>query len=124
MGFKISSALVGFAYLASIVAADTIVVNLFSDTTCQNYVTSFTIQQEGVDTFNYNYEYSTAHSFGIVYCYTAPTDGTCDVFNNNSGGHSHAEGEGSEGNCVSYNGATQTSWNIYSNAYDPGNNGE
>ncbi|KAL7929303.1 hypothetical protein V8C35DRAFT_284540 [Trichoderma chlorosporum] len=124
MGYKFRSVLFGFMYLASSVTADSITVNLFWDSSCQDYATSFTAVNNGANTYGYNYGYSGAHSFGIVNCFTVPPDeGECYAYVNGVSACSEAQSQ-QEGNCVSYDGSQNTSWDIVSNEFIEGNNGE
>lgn len=104
--------------------ADYLQVNLYSDSNCQNYIQSFSVDNTRV---GYYYEYSSAHSFLIAECEADVVGaGSCTVYNFNNHAQSYVRGSnlGEVGNCASYDGSRDTKWGLYMDFFYEGNDGD
>jgi hypothetical protein len=97
-------------------------INVYSDSNCNNYVTSF--ENSGVN-LNYGWKYGGIYSFRIVDCFTdVEGGGFCEA-------HAYENGNqvGSVRNnigtsaCAGISGGSTTSWKLYAEDFDDSDSG-
>ena len=123
MGIKLRLVAIGLLSLAVGAMADYLQVNLYSDSYCGNYVDQFSVTDDYVS--GYYYQYNGAYSFLVANCDVAEINGVCYASVGNSiSDQSEAYDGGPGGNCVKYNGNDQYEWTLVMEGWEDGNTGD